>query len=497
MHVYVSQLLLGLAASQFHRGPVGAFVALLSMFLHTYRWHLKPIQQRAPLIVFSFSYLIGLNYWLHTALETTQNLSPWLSYTAVVMLALTLSPLFALPYLWKQRYPHSGVSLAMVAIVVEQIRLLTPFALPWCQLGYTWLHLSMVSSVLKTFGVLGGSYLIFSLLEWGYALVKRDSLGWTHGTRILALLGLSIILPMAYRLLSTTPIPVTHTQPVELVIHQTNLSASQKLQPDLTLQRLIEALKDKNPSPSNATTLPSLHLFTEGMLTLESKEYQALRQEPLFANSLIGGTLIHSKPSSPILTQSVLSFGAAKGVWHKQHTVPFGESIPGIALLNALPSLQRKLMQIAPFTHLNNTQLLSFFNMSLYPVVCYDVFFPLDSHFAKSSNLIVVFAENTWYGDSYFSHILANASMQQAITWQTPLVLLSNRGPSGFLNAQGVVQAHTEAFKNTSLHIVYQPSEKTQSFVLGPWATLGCCALIELVALWVRRRSKQAHSVQT
>lgn len=299
---------------------------------------------------------------------------------------------------------------------LELVRMHSWFALPWLSPAFVWLSVPGGLTVIACLGHYGSHYFVLRLLE-SFARASRSTSITTcffhclSPLILLILLGLSHVFPCA-RLANL------NVSPQRFRLFQVGLTAEQKFDPFKSWQ-LYSAAMNETKDKSNV-----VYLLPEGVGLFFDHALKDLKQQSVTRNAMIfGGSLVDKfgQWSDPLL------FGFAQGHefrYAKQHLVPFGEFMPWqLASLKTSPK---------------KDLLFKVNDMVLYPLLCYDFFFPTTSQ-TMYSHLLIASAENTWYGNGIMQLRFIQAARFRAVESNTPLLLSMNRGYTSVISSRGEV----------------------------------------------------------
>jgi apolipoprotein N-acyltransferase len=167
---------------------------------------------------------------------------------------------------------------------------------------------------------------------------------------------------------------------------------------------------------------------------------------------LFGSDQIERQPVPRMFNSAFLVApdGTTSGVYRKIHLVPFGEYVPGKALISFVSPLVQSLAEFAPGT-----------SMVLLPVnghlastaICYEVVYPslVREAVLQGSELLTTITNDAWYGQSSapYQHF-AMASMR-AIEQGRYLARAANTGISGIVDPYGRVVEQSALFEQVGL----------------------------------------------
>ncbi len=381
--------------------------------------------------------LVSSSYWLVHPLHEMVGLPWWLAITVLTAAFCLAATIFDGGFIIKSHSPN-WLSYAWITACSEYLRQGTFLALPWSFTGYISMHLPLVSLIPYT-SVFTLSYLLIHSINAIAMVCKKPLEGIIHYSILLAILsGLFQLLPAV----------ITHTQgtlPVQII--QPNIKLETKQHPHQVSSTLSTLLTQADPEALSILPEAAIHLNTDTISLSDFKATLAKR------SSLIG--LSYHQPPHYENYISIIATGKAEGMYHKQRRVPFGEMIPS---LDSIYPIITRVLTPPPVlealhtpTNIPTSTLLKYKNYYLYPILCYEVFFPIVSskQQAKASANIIS-AENNFYSDSQLHLMLNNAARFQAIQSAKTTLLATNRGPSTIYDKFGNIQAQS-AFNTTQL----------------------------------------------
>ena len=103
---------------------------------------------------------------------------------------------------------------------------------------------------------------------------------------------------------------------------------------------------------------------------------------------------------------------------------------------------------------INEHTSLKYKHTKIYPILCYEVFFPaIDPLAMRNADMILISGENAWYSNSVLHTLMTNSAKFYAKHYQKPSVLILNRGPSTIIDALGNTLVQTSfGEKSTTLY---------------------------------------------
>lgn len=404
--------------------------------------------------LFGLTYFVGTLYWIAVAFHVDLASFWWLTPFTVLGLPAFLSVLFvALPvgvYAWLgRRFFKGGESYLLFAACLlgaEWLRghVLTGF--PWALWGYTWSAFSSFSQLFSLMGAYGmglltlvvaGVPLLFPLsspTRWS-AFVAAGALlfggfWWGHGR--------------------VTQTPVSYVSGVGLRLVQP--CVPQSLKWEASHRR---AIFDRLETMSRLSLEDNVThiIWPESALPFFVTESKGALERMGDLVPKKGGAVLSGAPrrapegEAPKLWTSLVAVGEGgqvKGVYDKHHLVPFGEYVPGRALLPSFvkkvtagtmdysPGVGARLMHVAPLP-------------PFAPLICYEVIFP-GAVVEKNTRpgWMLNITNDAWYGRTSGPYQHFDMARMRAIEEGLPLVRVANNGLSAVIDPLGRTEVRLE-----------------------------------------------------
>ena len=123
--------------------------------------------------------------------------------------------------------------------------------------------------------------------------------------------------------------------------------------------------------------------------------------------------------------------------YNKIKLVPFGEFLPYENIFSTI-GLKKITEGYGSFSKGSKSDIFTFENLKLLPLICYEVIFPHLSE--KKSNLIVNISEDAWFGNTIGPSQHFAKAIFRAIENNVYLVRSANRGFSAFIDNKGNIK---------------------------------------------------------
>lgn len=393
---------------------------------------------------------------MYVSIHNYGQASPVLAGALTALFVLTLSILFALPFFLYRlaiRPPRDSSSahqpwlqlLGFPAIWVlgEGFRSWFLTGFPWLLLGYstidTWL--SGWAPLLGVYGVGGIAALSASTLSLLFARLKHKA-------------GLAgIFLTLFFWIVGWQLQSATWTTPdsptLRLALIQPNHPVLEKWQAD-KLPAFLQRFAQINAQYPNS----DLIIWPEAAIPRFKQDVQGFldQQDQLAQQNDTGILLGIPVADGDRYYNSVLGLGTARGKYHKQHLVPFGEYVP----------LEQWLRQTIAFFNLpmsgfsagpkNQTPLSLHGRIKIATAICYEIVYPdLFARNARQTNLLLTVSNDTWFGRSIGPHQHLQMARMRALEHQKPLLRATNDGITAIITHQGKIEKTIPSFSAGTL----------------------------------------------
>ena len=155
--------------------------------------------------------------------------------------------------------------------------------------------------------------------------------------------------------------------------------------------------------------------------------------------------------SDPRLYNSVIALGTGKGIYFKQHLVPFGEYVPLESLLGDVIELFDLPMSSFSWGPAGQAPLQAG-DWSLAPFVCYEVVYPmLVAKDTRRADFILTISNDSWFGRSIGPPQHFEIARMRALENGRYLLRGTNNGISAIVDHRGRVLESAEQFTRTTV----------------------------------------------
>ncbi|GEM_PF-5676173 len=449
--------------------------------------HNTVISQLISHWVLFVSYLLASSYWLIYCLIDFLHISTTVASLCLCIGSGIIACLFCIPssiYHYLNRYYKFSLSLSCLLIIADYIRLHTMVATPWLLWSNHSFNISLFGYMLPLSGFFITGYLCLKIIEMIVNVLlgrfEKDAV-WT-----IPLCGMIILTLIADSLIQFSQVKnIKNTSELNVHLMQNNHNHLHQRNAYLDWEDYLHKIH-----PSKQSTL---NISSEGALSFTAKEMSIseFRKMTFLKNSLIGVNYHTGSQFIPMM----IGTNQVHGSYQKEHLVPFGEYFP-------LPDWIMKHFGYysahREATHQIRQQhdLIQYRNYTFYPMICYDLFFPIANRTdTDKADAIVVIAENTWYRESLLQPMFIRAAKMRALESSKPLLLVLNRGPSSHIDSQGKVVQQSAYNQNTTLKTKIYKHNQIQftKSNIGPTTSIVIILIGELCAniYWQRRRLRK------
>ncbi|HID48978.1 MAG TPA: apolipoprotein N-acyltransferase, partial [Chromatiales bacterium] len=430
--------------------------------------------------------------WIYVAIHDVGGSPVWLAagMTGLLVIYLSFYPALAgwLAVRWRGRLSEPWWLAGMIPalwVLTEWLRgwILTGFT--WLQLGYSQIDLPL-AGLASWLGVYGVSWAV-ALSSGLLVLLVRHS-----GTvRMAAGAGLVVVWSMAWlagQMAWSSPVG----REIRVALIQGNTPQSTKWDPDQIRMRQDLYLRLTREHWDR-----DLVVWPENALTTFYHNLEAEYLQPLAAEARAHDTdIVFGVPVMDTATgryySSIAVIGAAPGIYHKRHLVPFGEYVPFESLLRGLAGFFD--LPMSGFSRGSDDQPVLFAaGQPVAPSVCYeDTFSEEVIDFLPRATLLINGSNNGWYGDSFAPPQHLQMSRMRAAETARPLLRATTSGISAIVNHRGGLVSRTPQFETAVLTGVVQPRQGATLYVrVGNSLVIGLALLLAVGSGWRARHARR------
>lgn len=510
------------------------FLAILSPAILLGLWH-PPTLSAKKAFLLGFFYGLGMFgagvSWVFVSIHRYGNtdapLAVLITLVFVGILALFIA---AQGYILKRFFKGNGVSVALLGfpsswVLCEWCRSWVLTGFPWLYLGYAGLYtpLSGYAPVASVFGVSlalaltsGSGFLIYRYarpIALQIMQKKQDNAATLQPHRTSTLFAVMTLISVwglgqSLRLHSFTtldPKPYTvslvqgNIEPFDKFSQSDPIGATEK-----TYGRLTKEAWGSNLIlwPESAIPLP---------LPYSTPYVEHLQEVAKHHNAtLITGIQIINEKEE--YHNSLITLGNGHGIYHKQHLVPFGDFLPLESWLRGL--IQFFDLPMSSFVAGPKKQaLLTAGNLTLAPLICYEIAFPEQVRAAlqpnpasdlykplppnqatalpsqrnrlRTADAIITLSEDGWFGNSWGPHQHLEIAQMRALETGRYVLRATTSGITAIINPKGNITKTAPQFQATTLTGSFYSAQGDTLWVkFGLWPLL---ALLCIAFVWPGR----------
>ncbi|MGQ3891417.1 apolipoprotein N-acyltransferase [Legionella sp. CNM-4043-24] len=454
-------LLLPLGFAPFHLPGM----AILGLALFYY--HLSAQKDESP---FLSGLLFGLGFfglgvsWIYVSIHDYGHLHGSVAslITLLFILYLALFPaLSALCFKSLTTKPgtvYSCFVFSALWVLSEYTRASFLTGFPWLLTGYGQFD-SPIRYLIPLLGVYGASF-VACLAACLLATSARHNQNPQKSLYLIAFV-LLILAPLA---LKPVKWATKNTKAISIGVVQANMSMRDKWDETLFWQLLERYQRDVEKLlgldlivlPESAIPLPPSYV-NDFLSNLDQEARQA-------GSAILLGIPQPTPSSEDYYFNSLIGIGKAKGVYIKQHLVPFGEYIPKPFLIASswlgLPEANIK------HGH-GNQKMVTVHRHPVASLICYEIGYgELLRKQLPRAEWIVSISDDGWFGRSLAPYQQLQMAQVLSMASARYQVVANNDGLSSIINTQGLIQSSLPAFRDGLLKSEIHPSTGTTPWVL-------------------------------
>lgn len=456
-------------------------LTILALLLH--QQTLKTILWRSWFFAAGM-YATGIS-WIYISISGFGGAPVPLALILVGVFVCLMAAMFCLPFYifgrWFSRHPLALViAFPATWLLTEWLRTWLFTGFPWLFIGYGHLHTWLAGWAPLT-GVMGLSLicaLTAGVIAQGFLAPQKSR------TVFIAATGTILFWAMGFALTKVEWTQVS-PEPISLAMVQPNIAQDEKWQEE-SEEPTLDLLRTQSEPlwgndiiiwPEAAVTL----MYSEALPFLKEMNRKAADNN----TGLITGIIFDDR-AKDVYYNSIATLGDAIGIYHKRRLVPFGEYVPLGEWLRGLMgffNLPTSIINLGP----DNQRGLKSGDVFISPSICYEIAYPdLVAKSAIGSQLLMSVSNLGWFGDSLGRHQFMEMAQMRALETQHYFAYSTNNGPSAVFDRKGNIQAHTQAFKRSTLSAEVYASNGSTPFMR--WGSLPLVVLSILLLLSLKLR---------
>lgn len=409
----------------------------------------NPRRMAFHLWAFGFGYFAHSLRWIVEPFLVDLARHGWMAPFALFLMGAGAALFWALAAWVAARIaPRNMPMLALLIVGAEMLRSLILTGFPWALLGHVW-----VPTDLAHLAAFGGPHLLtFVTVMAGLALSALAGAG-----RIVGLVFLGALAAVAFVLQPDQPRALAADLPVVRLV-QPNAPQSQKWDPafrDVFLNRMIRMTGDGDVPDLVVwpeTAIPYLLNTIEDDLAIVS---DAARGAPL-----VFGIQRRDAEGRAFNSLAVMGRGGELlSIYDKRHLVPFGEYIPGAALLGQLGATGLARNLGTGFTAGEAAGAINLPGIgAAVPLICYEGIFAEEVRYGETRpRLLMLITNDAWFGKAAGPRQHLAQARLRAIEHGLPMVRVANTGISAMIDGHGRVTASLPLGVDGALDAVLPP----------------------------------------
>ncbi len=361
-------------------------------------------------------------------------------------------------------------------LLMEWIRGWFMTGFPWLSLGY-----SQTDSPLAGFAPLLGVYGVSWAVVFSAALLVGLLFDRVGRIFYLAML---VLLWLIAAVFTTVDWTAPSGAPIKVALLQGNIPQDLKWHPDVrlpTIELYTELSRDNWDADLIVwpeTALPTFYHEAESFLydfELEAREHNT--------DLLIGMLTLDQDKRQYYNT--MLSIGAERGQYHKNHLVPFTEYLPLKSLLGGVVAFMQ--VPMSDFSKGGSEQKpLKVANQYAGISICFeDAFGEEVINALPQATLLVNVSNDAWFDDSWAPPQHLQMARMRALETGRPMLRATNTGMTAIIEAKGEIIKAAPQFQVTSISDTIQPrSGMTLYAITGNWLVVLLALTAVGVSVW-------------
>ncbi len=382
------------------------------------------------ILYFSVAFhLIGVS-WISHSLINFGSLGYLLSYATTFIVALIISLPYALVGLHQSASKNGLLNLFFIAslfVVAEYLKSFMFGGFPWLLIGHSQ-NSTVFDYVYPFFGSLTVSYLVVLVSLFFYIAI-------VHSKKLYILLSIvSLLLIPLITHKNHNLFDESKTNYLSFILYQPNSypNDSYDRSKHFALMEKYNNILIKNKSSD-------LVIFPETIISepydKNNKLYKYFQSSKNKDNLLISG-LFSSKKNH--YYNSMIFFSDVTQTYNKRKLVPFGEYTPWY---NSLLKLSENLkIPLSNLSHgSNEIDKISFGNINLIPMICFESTFPHLIESSADNEIIINISNDGWFGNTLAPYQHLQITQIRALEFNRYILRATNTGISAVINNQGQV----------------------------------------------------------
>ncbi len=414
----------------------------------------KSIYRKKPYLInlFFVGYIFGIGfflsgtYWISNSLNYDENFKSLIPFT-IILLPLLLGVFFGFatltsgPFLKKNLY--SLIFFCTTFSLFDYIRSKIFSGFPWNLWSYSWSWFTEILQILNPLGLFTFNFLsiilfslpcVFFLKQTKYKLLILISsfllffLNYIYGNYIINKNNLNVEKALSKK------------EHINIKIVSPNFDMKYNLGKDEVDERLKRLIQLSDPDLNKKT----IFIWPEGVLSgkffSDFLDYKPLFEKSFSKNHLVvlGTNTVDKKDkiyNSFIIINSKID---KLFQYNKIKLVPFGEFLPMQEIFENY-GFKKITEGTGSFSSGEINKLYNYKDLSILPLICYEIIFPELIQKSNFNNLIINISEDAWFGDSIgpFQHF--SKTIFRAIENDTYVLRSANKGISAIINNKGQV----------------------------------------------------------